>query len=207
VNSTNQNNITEQGSQVAQMKRIYETSKSIIIWLGPDAEQPKAQDAKIAINKISDAICDKLGVSINELNNIKDIYNDLVFKNREKLRPPENFNLDVDISLNSLIWLFSRPYFTRVWVFQEIYAKGDRMVHCGEQDINWDRLQLVACYFIADTAWSKEYGITSTHCWYIADTSAVRFSNPENWSQMLDLASNFESTDSRDHFFGIDLWN
>jgi hypothetical protein len=203
VNSTNQNNIPERGTQVAQMKRIYEAAKSITIWIGSDAENPKAQDAKTAINKISDAICDKLGVRVPELSKIKDVYNDLVFKNREKLPLPETFNLGTDLSLDSLIWIFSRPYFTRVWVVQEIYANDARMVHCGDVEINWDRLQLVACYFISDTAWSKKYGFTSTHCWYVASMSAVGFSHPDNWPQMLYLASNFASTDPRDQIFGL----
>jgi Heterokaryon incompatibility protein (HET) len=203
VNSTNQNNIPERGTQVSQMKRIYESAKSTIIWVGEDAEQPKAQDAKTAINKISDIICDKLGVSVSELNKIKDICNDLVFKNRDKLPLPETFNLSTDLSLDSLVWLFSKPYFTRVWVVQEIYANDSRMVHCGEEVINWERLQMVASYFTTNTAWSKQYGFTSTHCWYVAKLSAVGFSYPENWPQMLYLASNFASTDPRDQIFGL----
>jgi Heterokaryon incompatibility protein (HET) len=203
VNSTNQNNIPERGTQVSQMKGIYQNSKSTIIWLGPDSEQPRARDAKIAINKISDAVCDSLGIAVPELSKIGDVYNNVVFKNREKLPPPESFHLGTDLSLDALIWLYSRPYFARVWVVQEIYANNARMVHCGEEEINWDRLQLVACYFIANTAWSKQYGFTKTKSWYVAKMSSVGFSFSENWPQMLYLASNFASTDSRDQVFGL----
>lgn len=185
------------------MRQIYEAAQSVIIWLGPDAEDPKAKSAAAAILEVSNAVCHKLGVSISDLSTIPDLYNDFIFKNRDRLPTPEEITLGTDATWESLVWLYSNPYFTRVWVVQEINANVQRSVHCGYEEIDWNRLQLVAGYIIADTAWSKRYGFTKTHCWWVGRIAASGFTHAKTWLQMLYLASNFASTDLKDQVFGL----
>ncbi|KJZ75257.1 hypothetical protein HIM_05451 [Hirsutella minnesotensis 3608] len=79
----------------------------------------------------------------------------------------------------------------------------DRLVQCGRHTIGWDQVELVAGYIIMETAFSKNYGFSQTHCWWAAIVSTERIRQPRNWLFMLYLASNFSSTDTRDAIYGL----
>ncbi|KAF2430608.1 hypothetical protein EJ08DRAFT_679140 [Tothia fuscella] len=198
---TNQSNNQERGTQVAQMRKIYEAA--VLVWVGSDGEVPQAKVASVAVTKISDAICEKLGISMSDLSKYSDMYNDFVFKNRDRLPRPEDITLGDEATWESLVWLYSQPYYTRVWVVQEINSNPLRIVYCGAERMDWDRLQLVAGYIIAESAWSKKYGFSKAYCWWGGRMTASGFSRAENWLQMMYLASNFDCSDLRDQIFGL----
>ncbi|KAF1982508.1 hypothetical protein K402DRAFT_340114 [Aulographum hederae CBS 113979] len=201
---TNQRNIPERGIQVSQMRQIYEKAQSVIVWLGPDSEAALAGCAAAALITVSDAICEKLEVTLSELDSYPDLYNDYIFKNRERLPDPEKISLDSPSSVwESLNWLYSNAYFSRVWVIQEINANESRSIYCGTQLLDWTRLQLVAGYLVAESAWSKRYGFSKSYCWWVGRLTASGFSRTKNWLQMMYLASNFSCSDSRDQIYGL----
>lgn len=203
ASSTNQSNNLERGTQVAQMRKIYEAAEAVLVWIGADGEVPQAKLASVAVTKISDAICEKLGISMSDLSKYSDMYNDFVFKNRDRLPRPEDITLGDEATWESLVWLYSQSYYTRVWVVQEINSNPLRIVYCDAERMDWDRLQLVAGYLIAESAWSKKYGFSKAYCWWVGRMTASGFSRVENWLQMMYLASNFDCSDLRDQIFGL----
>jgi hypothetical protein len=67
------------------MLRIYQTAKAVLIWLGPDSQEHYAQFAIDSIRTISDFLCQKVGILVSDLSSISDVYQEVVFKNRDSL--------------------------------------------------------------------------------------------------------------------------
>ena len=107
------------------MQKIYQKAKTVLIWLGPTQEH-QAEVAIDSILTISDFLCQKLGVSVSDLSSINDIYQEVVFKNRNYLPLPNECEFSTDAMWKSLTWFYSHSYFTRVWAIQEINANKAR---------------------------------------------------------------------------------
>lgn len=186
------------------MRRIYENAKTVLIWLGPDAhEQPRAKMAIDGILQLSDFVCQRLGISIEDVHEYGEIYLQVILKNRDKLPLPDECKFATESMWQSLIWFYSHRYFTRVWVIQEINSNRERLLHCGKQSIIWDHVHLVAGYLMMETVWVKSHGFSSTYIWWVSTMSTELVSNPRNWIHVLYLASMFSATDSRDLIFGL----
>ncbi|GLB10783.1 hypothetical protein AtubIFM57258_007193 [Aspergillus tubingensis] len=213
----NQTNIPERNHQVRQMQQIYESSTQVIVWVGPDDEKntshdsdeppTRAHQAITAITAISDHLLTHYltTTTLPSLPSHSNIYRDLLYTNRSSLPPPHLLPLTPAPSFPALVWFFSHPYFTRVWVMQEINANQARLVHIGPYTTAWERVELVAGYLILDATFSQAYGFNSgvTHCWWAATLTTERIRRPKNWVMMLYLASNFFSLDRRDMIYGL----
>lgn len=184
------------------MRRIYECAESVVSWLGPDTQEHQAVAAINSIVVISDFLFQKLGVSVSGLRLAGNVYQDLILKNRACLPLPSECEFSTEATWKSLVWFYSHPYFTRVWVIQEVSANKERLVHCGREQIEWERVDLVAGYITMETAFSKSFGFTNTYCWFVSTlTEFTR--NPKNWLSMLYLASTYSCSDARDVIYGL----
>jgi hypothetical protein len=184
------------------MKRIYEKAQSVQVWLGPDTEDHQARTAVDSIQIISDFLCDKLGISIEEHTVGDDTYQELLLKHRDRLPLPNETDFSTEAMWKSLVWLYSHPYFTRVWVIQEISANMNRDVNVGNAKTAWNRVDLVASYVIMEPAFSDRYGFSGTNCWWVA-TIAELLARPDRWLNTLYLASNYSCLDPRDVIYGL----
>lgn len=184
------------------MRRIYQAAKIVLSWLGPDTQEHMAVAAINSIVLISDFLCRKLGVSVSDLRSVDNIYQVLVSKNRARLPLPSECEFSTDATWKSLIWFYSHPYFTWVWVVQEISANKERLLHCGLEEVEWVRINLVASYIIMETAFSKSFGFSDTYCWWVSTVTELT-RNPKKWLSMLYLASTYSCLDARDVTYGL----
>ena len=184
------------------MRKIYEKAKIVLSWLGSGTQDDQEVAAVDSIRKISNFLCQKLCVSISDLRSMSNIYQDLILKNRPYLPLPNECGFSTDATWKSLIWFYSHPYFTRVWVIQEISANKERLVHCGRETIEWERVDLVAGYILMEPAFSKSFGFTDTCCWWVTTLTELT-RNPKNWLSALYLASNYSCLDARDVIYGL----
>lgn len=201
--SINQGDIPERGQQVKQMRRIYENAETVLIWLGADNVSRQAKLSVDSVVTISDFMCEKLNVSLSDLADIKNIYEDLIFMDRDKLPRPDETDFSSAPLWEALVWFYAHPYFTRVWVIQELTANKNRIVYCGRNSVEWDRVELVAGYLILETSFSKDFGFSGTYCWWASTAPGEMTRNPRNWLNLLYLATNFNSTDPRDVIYGL----
>ena len=185
------------------MYEIYRAAAKVQIWLGPDDHIQSAKVAFRSIETISDFLCQRLGISTSDLKSSKDIYQEMVFKNREALPLPNDCEFSTVEMWKSLVWLYSHSYFTRVWVIQELNASKERVVRCGLESTEWERVELVAGYIIMESSFSRSFGFSKAHCWWAAIATTERIRQPDNWLCMLYLTSNFSSTDARDAIYGL----
>lgn len=184
------------------MQAIYQNAKAVLIWLGPDSAG-LAEAAIASVVTVSDFLCRTLGVALADLGRVKDVYQEILFQNRGALPLPSDCPFSSTPLWASLRWLYSHKYFTRVWVIQEVNAQTKRWVHCGHHKVEWSRVELVAGYIILESAFSRAFSFSQTHCWWAAIVSTERIRQPNNWLFMLYLASNFSSTDARDAIYGL----
>lgn len=143
-----QSNETEKTEQVQEMRQIYMHATSVITWLGPAAD-----NSDVAMEWIQNfgslAHSFRIG-SKPELMLLRLL--DALETTPEKL--PDNNQLktflkqvisqltseshDVDITRTALRDLFRRPYWSRVWIIQEVaHAKSIKFV-CGDKSITED---------------------------------------------------------------------
>ena len=184
------------------MRRIFQSAKTVLVWLGPDSYDRLAKVAVSSIITISDFLCDRLNIPVSDLGSTDQVLQEVVSTNRTHLPLPNECDFITDSMWKSLRWLYSHPYFTRVWAIQEIASNKVRLVHASQELTEWDRVELVAGYIIMETAFSKSYGFSGTYCWWAASASECA-RQPKNWLFGLYLASNFLSTDAKDHIYGL----
>ncbi|KAG9239390.1 heterokaryon incompatibility protein-domain-containing protein [Amylocarpus encephaloides] len=113
-----QKNIKERNHQVQKMMLVYQRARRINMWLGPEND-----DSIIAFDLIWD------------------LYNDpdsLV----PLARDPRNKN-----AFKSLVNLFEREYWKRIWVVQEVLNARKIAVYCGADAISWSKMTYVSELF------------------------------------------------------------
>jgi hypothetical protein len=118
----NQENLEERASQVKIMRYIYREANSVIVWLGPAADNSHlALDLLI---KLSD---------IREQRHNFGRYGVILRENLSNSGLPDFLDPDW-AALNSLL---NRSWFSRVWVVQELAFSKDSNVRCGDREIPW----------------------------------------------------------------------
>ncbi len=124
-----QKNGKEKGKQVSKMGEIFKSSTRVLIWLG---HEMSASSAVIEyLNELSCQISVDWATSQISLRPgaVKD-WREMMdsFYNSEKL-------------VDGLSQLLARPWFERLWVWQEIRAKDDALVMCAYDRILWQDLR------------------------------------------------------------------
>ncbi|KAJ9652678.1 hypothetical protein H2198_008081 [Neophaeococcomyces mojaviensis] len=117
----NQSDNKEKSWQVQQMAAIYSRARATISWLGPPS-----QDSNLALETLTelDKKTSRLSWFIREA--------------KEGGRPPSKIkNMALQIAGDSSRWnaivnMCARPYWTRIWIFQEMACTRDRYFLCGD---------------------------------------------------------------------------
>ena len=120
----NQNDNTERSSQVQLMRQIYQCSIRVVVWLGEHA-QDSEQGADLLLQ------IQRLAVENDEKGS--DLAQALSSKDLLELGLPS-----VDSgkwqSLEALLW---RPWFTRIWIIQELAVSKEAIVMCADKSFPW----------------------------------------------------------------------
>jgi hypothetical protein len=130
----NQLDEEEKSREVRRMGNIYGEARRVVVWLGEGRE-----DSSLAVTTLK-----SIGASI-DLSNING-----ELRWRVKVGG-EAFHLESELSnpriarAKILTWiairsLFNTPWFTRLWVFQEIGCGSDAIFVVGSEYIHWDGL-------------------------------------------------------------------
>jgi len=109
-----QENVTERSHQVGMMRAIYGRANQVICWLGPADEKSKLA---FRLARFIRGYC-----HLNET--IIDYFN--------------HFEDDLLLSLFSFASLCQRPYWSRIWIIQEISLPDTVIICCGNDSIEWD---------------------------------------------------------------------
>ena len=135
----NQDNVDERNEQVALMGRIYSRAENVIIWLGE--EDP---DDKVAFEFVP--------MFLSHLSPLSAGHG----VTRQGLVARQVIPMVGSPGWIALSRIFSRPYFRRSWIIQEVALARHAVVHCGPYVIDWDLLAAASSYQIGQLASDAE---------------------------------------------------
>ncbi|KAF7952719.1 hypothetical protein EAE96_005950 [Botrytis aclada] len=121
-----QTNSTEKSNQVAQMAKFYQVARHTIIYLGESTESSILLLG--VISRASSRIFNRRIVAAKEI--LALFFNNVAFYTTEHY----------DRAMNLFWKLLERPWFTRVWVLQELLFSKSPWVQCGRIRVRWERL-------------------------------------------------------------------
>ncbi|KAI1407649.1 heterokaryon incompatibility protein-domain-containing protein [Hypoxylon sp. FL1857] len=180
----NQTSIQERNQEVRRMREIYSRAERVIVWLGPELEPGHATPIDCpGVGKKTHDLLDSLASADPEdcdaaakiLDGTGDPISGLMILNR----------------------FFSRPWFSRIWVLQEIALATTATMIYGDHSISWDRLALAV-----DALRRLQLGL-HTHLWRLS--SAARMDRVQRcWMRTRSTALREESR-SPVHFELADL--
>lgn len=121
--SINQQDTVERNQQVEQMVNIYRNAEQVLTWLGPSADG-------------SDELMDALNQCREEL----DAAEGSAYASLEEACSVRN----LETHLDAVDALFSRDYWTRLWIIQEILLARNIIVYCGSRCVRMQELGMIA---------------------------------------------------------------
>ena len=116
----NQSDIPERNHQVTQMHWMYQLAERVVIWLGEHSE-----DSRLAIHQL------EMISNLDPEDCVSLLRRTAEFDQHLPMGP--RFGKPID-------GFFLRPWWSRVWVMQEVIWASNIIVVCGDQELSWDML-------------------------------------------------------------------
>ena len=182
-----QSNVSERGHQVNLMGKVFAGAERVHIWLGQSNG-----DAEEAFGCVHDILEIDKSVPYDSRNTV------------EGTKALEAFFDNIpDMRWNAFGRVTTRPWFTRIWVIQEVGLAPEATVMCGEQEINWNLLVKASRYlelWLLKERLSFLDGVS-----YIGDISRIygRRSYKRTFIYILDRGREQNSSDPRDKVFAL----
>jgi len=127
-----QKNLEERSQQVNRMADIFSKASKVLVWLGPakyDSSLALELFQEIASYVYVDKRTEKL-VAISDHEDWADKYYGLPFQEDE---------------LKAILHLFRRPWFSRLWIWQEVHlSSNDPVLICGNLEMSWSAFRTAA---------------------------------------------------------------
>jgi hypothetical protein len=194
----NQNDVDERNHQVALMGTLYSQATSVISWIGP-SDETSSCGIKL-LRRLAHVWSERLeGKNPHDQEGL-----DL-----DKVSGWDNLWRELEAGLPSLFQLFKRPYWTRVWVFQEMALATRLVCLCGsetftEKDIfhaNLLMLKVSKTPGLVDTATMLMISEGSLIGYAVMQLLGNTFRN--DTAQILLTARKLQATNPRDHIYGL----
>ncbi|POS74938.1 hypothetical protein DHEL01_v206674 [Diaporthe helianthi] len=206
----NQSDVAEKNCQVQQMRDIFSLASETIIWLGP-AEGNTTLSAWNFLERHSTWA----------LNGDREMDYTIPAKLEQELLSFRGEFRDLEIDV------LSRPWFTRIWVFQEAVPSRSLSVQCGFRRIAWDdfsrtvlqserrddrygfsiqddgRRDIVRAISQARQEYMKLHGIDGHSSSSRAPEASVAPLSMLNPLRLLHAARYLQASDARDKIFGV----
>lgn len=192
----NQRDLIEKGHQVERMTQIYQKSSMTIIWLGEDSS--------------GDAIklFDMIGRVQSILGNPKNIQSPATGLNNKESETSELFKHGVLDEVQPITRrLLQRPWFERVWVFQESVVSAKVVFLLGTYYFPWDQVTRIAFLSLAPQLAERFSQITLKSFLLFARMNSFRYLYPEQKKIPLGLlikeGSGAKCADPRDFVYSL----
>ncbi|KAK4907691.1 hypothetical protein LTR49_023287 [Elasticomyces elasticus] len=126
----NQGDLGERAAQVLFMHEIYQYAQTVVVWLGPEAD-----DSAVAMEYIL-----TLDAKTYVAEAVEDFFS--LASETTKTFVFDQWTLDNHDPrlVKALLVLLERPWLRRVWVQQEAAVCENTRVMCGAYDVTWDQL-------------------------------------------------------------------
>lgn len=198
----NQDDLEERSKQVLRMRDIYTMAAKVEVWLG----RIQDENDELAIDLVR-----RLGAIVE--NSEEALAQG--FSAQYQDRFIEEFGACTPQVLRGLSYFFKRPWWTRVWVVQELALAKQPMavVRCGWKTVAWLDFLIAAyaiehSFFIVEAIISREYSDERLDAWNqgirMAQCRKVEVAHPAfTLLELLNQHRDCEATDPRDKIFGL----
>ncbi|CAH0017190.1 unnamed protein product [Clonostachys rhizophaga] len=160
----NQNDISERGHQVGMMRDIFQKATLVVAWLGPDYN-----DSSVAMEDFRGQL--------------------RALRNPEYEWEDDQRYFELQLNLRRFL---SRPYWSRVWIIQELCVAQRILLACGKRTVPWEIFQ-------AEAQGDPE---RSTHPTLMELRTKLQ-SSKMSLGSLLTFSAQSLSTDPRDRVFGL----
>lgn len=214
----NQSNIAERNHQVRLMRKIYSSATVVLVWLG----RPTAK-SDLAMDSLASLTHRLLGKSTKKTLRVLSEPRVLYGQNPNKIGysyqgDPGALRMVLDAKIGDAIFsLFSRVYWRRIWIIQEVLLAREIRIVCGPRCMNWNKLNSFfgGMEFSMLQSGSQFHGsqraskIMNAPGYILVKEKAFLETNPqlkEQGAPISDLLlsfGNFECRDRRDKVYGM----
>lgn len=185
----NQEIFEERGSQVQLMRTIYKSAVTVLIWLGDEADE--SSSAIKLIPRVADDVPDRVSA-------------DGVRRGEIHSGTPEEWR--------ALKALLTRPWFSRMWILQELGVALSATVVCGNQRISWHEVSNMIDHMHTTGLWLILFGSSGWKPSVLAygrlrSLLSIRNDVSKHGTissiDALWASRDFEATDPRDKFYAL----
>ena len=180
----NQDDVHERNKQVALMHRIYSKAENVVIWLGEEGP-----DDGMAFGFVPILLSYLPPLSAGH------------GATRQGLVIGQALPIVGSHAWIALSRIFSRPYFRRSWIIQEVALARHAVVHCGPYVIDWDLLAAASAYQMGQLTSDAENAHDAVAA--IMELNRNDHGRGNNLVDALFMSYRFNCTDPRDKIFAM----
>jgi Heterokaryon incompatibility protein (HET) len=178
------------------MRQIYLASLRTLVCLGPDPDG-LGKTAIAYLHQIRDTLMREMNLfewNLAKADDIRPICNEIW---------DLHGNLDADLETwTALHWLYSRPWFNRLWVIQELNSSKEAVSVCGDSSIDAHFVALIAeCIRQQEVYFNFRFDKTN-----VSQASMMRWNHYRSSDDILmtlHCASSYATTDPRDRIYAM----
>ena len=189
----NQQDLRERSSQIKLMGDVYKSADRVIVWLG--TQKDNSTQALKALSQLSLEIqVDYVDYRMSQASTISDPQ----WSDTSKALPYS------DQELRNIDALLHRPWFSRLWVWQEIkLANHNAVVYCGSDSISWQSLRRAASCMsfkqrLGNLSFSSFRGLRSR---INEITTMCDVENPRSFGELIRGASFCDCSEPKDRIY------
>jgi hypothetical protein len=187
----NQDDIDQRNHQITLMTSIYKSAACVVVYLGEEADG--SNEAMDWIQEI-----DEPGRSFS--------YDHHEESRGKPLVDPKDTAFLACPPKETMEALFKRPWFTRIWVLQEIHMASKAVVICGDCTLNWDSFIVFSRWNVSmSTVDRLPYAIdagSERYRWYPSIMEPF-YTPATTMRTVLHDSRHCDATDPRDKLFAI----
>lgn len=185
----NQEDRAERGHQVKRMAAVYSLANQVIVWLGPES-----QNSTSALRAM-----DNLGLQLR----IDWTNSEMTSVSTGKTITEAIDPFDEDDGVwDSVGDLLRRPWFQRLWIWQEIRLAREAYLFCGNEGVPWESLRRAMVYLNASSK-RAGFGHLLERCCNLASYRDYVAGLFEPLDYMLEIARSVSCSDPRDKIFAV----
>lgn len=190
----NQEDNPEKSHQVPLMGSIYSSAKRAVVWLGP-GEVQHTRRAFDCCRRVA-AACGLFDYFCGRDPGHSERHDELPLSERW-------FDLS---AFSSLLELFNRPWFSRIWCIQEIRLAEDALVMWGDNEISWTDLSVSASWMF-DRSGLRDYSDPVTSLLEDIPVENADMMSGKDMYRLLDALDHFrvgfQASNPRDKVYGL----
>ncbi|KAL8666378.1 MAG: hypothetical protein Q9168_007493 [Polycauliona sp. 1 TL-2023] len=185
----NQRDNEERSQQVTRMADIYQSAAIVIVWLGPAAD-----DSTVAIEAL-----EKLAARVHV-----EWYNQTISAANGESEDSHWLAIDNPVPFDDETWfsidrLLDRPWFSRLWIFQEVrLACHGVTVLCGDDMISWEDFRKVISLLKQRPSPTLNLEKNVDQAWNVSHPTRL-----DSFIDVLDRTKHAQCSDQRDRIYGV----